>query len=92
MFDAAHAALMESKTESDGERPKTHSGLISEFSRRLIKTGELPFEIGRAFNRVSEIRLVADYTNDAVPVDKAEWAVHQTTIFIDSIRARYKLP
>lgn len=48
---------------------KTHSGVISAFSLHLVKTGQLPVELGKALNRAAEIRLVADYTDDEVTMD-----------------------
>lgn len=43
-------------------------------------------------NRVSEIRLIADYTGDEVTLDKAQSAVSQAALFVDAIRAALALP
>jgi uncharacterized protein (UPF0332 family) len=51
MFDAARAALIASKAPVPAEIAKTHSGLISDFSLHLVKTGLFPVELGRALNK-----------------------------------------
>ncbi len=89
MFDAAKAALLWSGAITESNVVKTHSGLISEFSLHLIKTGRLPSELGRILNRVSEIRLVADYTGNEVALEKAQWAVEQAASFVDAVRQEF---
>ena len=54
MFDAARAAL--AVADDEGMIAKTHSGLISAFSLRFVKTAEIPVELGKALNAVSELR------------------------------------
>ncbi len=49
MFDAAIAVLA---WTGSNERPRTHSGLIGSFGRKLVQTGRLPPELGRSLNRV----------------------------------------
>lgn len=75
MFDAARAALMDSNAPVKPTAAKTHSGLIAAFSLHLVKSGRIPVELGRALNKVAEIRLIADYTEDAVTVERAEWCL-----------------
>lgn len=43
------------------EIPKRHGSIVKRLSEAYIKTGELPREIGRAFNRSLEIRSKARY-------------------------------
>ncbi|MCZ7663090.1 MAG: HEPN domain-containing protein [Thermoleophilia bacterium] len=92
MFDAAGAALIWSGAPVDATGAKTHSGLISAFSLRVVKTGLLPVELGRTLNRAAEIRLVADYTGDEVTLDNARWAVEQAMAFVDAVRRRLESP
>lgn len=82
MFDAARAALFASNTEVQPDDVRTHSGLISAFSLHLVKPGHIPIEIGRALNKVQELRLIADYRGDSVDADKAAWAVEQAMVFV----------
>lgn len=87
MFDAAKAALAWSAADVEGV--KTHSGLISAFSLHLVKTGRLPVDLGRALNRVEEIRLVADYTGGVVPEDMAQQAIELAASFIEAIQRAF---
>lgn len=85
MFDAARAALMASGVSADAA--KTHSGLIAAFGFHLVKTGRVPVDLGKAFNRAEEIRLEADYKGDPIPTDKARETVEQSETFVAAIGA-----
>lgn len=85
MFDAARAALLAiGKNQAD---IRTHSGLIAAFGLNLVKTGKLERRLGHTLNRAHEIRLIADYTGDAVGSDLAAWIVEQSPGFVAAIRA-----
>jgi uncharacterized protein (UPF0332 family) len=86
MFDAARAALSAVQPPPASEAIKTHSGLISAFSLQLVKTGRVSVELGKSFSKVSDIRLVADYSDEEVSVDRAGWAVEQAEEFVKAIR------
>lgn len=60
MFDAARAALLASKLSDDVLTIKTHSGLISNFSMKLVKPGLVEIELGKDLNKVEDLRLIAD--------------------------------
>ena len=64
---------------------RTHGGLIAAFGLHLVKTGILPADLGRALNRVERIRLLADYTGEAIDQDRATWAVDQAAAFVQAI-------
>jgi uncharacterized protein (UPF0332 family) len=85
MFDAARAALMASGVSPDVA--KSHSGLIATFGLHLVKTGRVPVELGKAFNRAGEIRLEADYKGDPIPTDKACEIVERSETFVATMRA-----
>ena len=87
MFDAAIAALSWAEADTGQTPPKTHGGLIASFGQRLVRTGNLPTECGRALNRVQELRLTADYLAEPVPLDKAKWAIDEADIFVAAIAA-----
>jgi uncharacterized protein (UPF0332 family) len=91
MFDAARAALAAEETGSasgdDTMSVRSHSGLISAFGLRLIKSGRLPLDLGRTLNRAAEIRAAADYTGGPIDNDKASWMVARAQTFIDEVRA-----
>jgi uncharacterized protein (UPF0332 family) len=89
MFDAARAALLSSQAPVAAETARTHGGLISAFSLHLVKTGRVPVELGRALNRVEEIRLVADYKGDPIEPERAEWAVQQAEVFVSEMKSRF---
>jgi len=88
MFDAARAALLSSQS-TDSRSARTHSGLISAFSLNLVKSGRVPLEYGKALNRVAEIRIVADYTDNQVEEATASWAIDQAERFVAEIRLRF---
>lgn len=89
MFDAARAALLASNAPVKSEVTRTHNGLITAFSLHLVKTGRVQIELGRALNRVEELRLVADYKNDRIEVEEASWAVEQAQLFTQTIQATF---
>ena len=86
MFDAARAALILSGAPVDPTVIKSHSGLISAFSLHLVKTGHVTTDLGKALNKVAQIRLIADYTGDEVTAERAGWAVTQAAIFVDAMQ------
>lgn len=88
MFDAARAAL--AVADDEGMIAKTHSGLISAFSLRFVRTAEIPVELGKALNAVSELRQAGDYTGLTMPKDKAAWAVTRAEAFVAAIEQLVK--
>lgn len=82
MFDAARAALIATGHEQDIVSTKTHSGLISNFSLKLVKTGQVSVSLGKSLNKVEDLRLMADYKGDTVEYNDAAWAVEQANIFV----------
>jgi uncharacterized protein (UPF0332 family) len=89
MFDAARAALITSKAPVPPEIAKTHSGLIAAFSLHLVKPGLFPLELGKAFNKVEDLHLVADYKGDLIGEDEAQWSVEQAKAFVEEIAKRF---
>ena len=87
MFDAARAALLVGDGNESALAIKTHGGLISAFSLRLVKSGAVSLELGKSFNKVEDLRLVADYKGDPVETEQAQWAVDQAKIFVEVLRA-----
>lgn len=85
MFDAAKAALLKTIPGGDPTVGKTHSGLISAFGLHLVKTGLVPAEFGRAFNRAHDIRQVADYTGDLIEADQVDSLITQASAFVEWI-------
>jgi uncharacterized protein (UPF0332 family) len=89
MFDAARASLMAFQKSDDVLTIKTHSGLISNFSFQLVKPGLLDLELGKALNKVEDLRLIADYKGDAITLEDAGWAVEQADLFVAAVRSRF---
>ena len=89
MFDAARAALIASKAPVPPEIAKTHSGLISAFSRHLVKTNLFPVEMGRSLNKAEDLRLVADYKGDPIETEEAQWVVQAARAFIGEVDSRF---
>jgi uncharacterized protein (UPF0332 family) len=89
MFDSARAALIASKAPVPPEVAKTHSGLIAAFSLHLVKPGLFPVELGRAFNRAEDLRLVADYKGDPLTEEEALWALQHAQTFLEEVEKRF---
>ena len=90
MFHAARAALVAVDATDMGG--KTHSGVIAAFGRHLVKEGPLPVELGRSFNHVEHIRVIADYRDEAVGADDVSAAINQAETFVAAIRAKFGDP
>ncbi len=82
MFDAARAALLACGASVAPEVARTHNGLITAFSLHLVKTGKVPVPLGKALNKVEDLRLLADYRGDTLDVGNAAWAVQQAQEFV----------
>ena len=77
---------MGSKLSDDVLTIRTHSGLIASFSLKLVKSGLIDIELGKALNKVEDLRLIADYKGDPVGMEEAAWAVQQATEFVPSMQ------
>ena len=86
MFDAAHAALLKVDPGLNPATIKTHRGLFAAFGKHLITTGRTIPDVGRSLNQVEQVRLLADYTGEAIDVDRAEWAIDQARQFVAEIQ------
>lgn len=89
MFDAARAVLLASGAPVEPEIARTHSGLISAFSLHLVKTGRVPVELGKALNKVEDLRLMADYKGDPIESEEAGWAVRQAEEFVHAMQSTF---
>jgi uncharacterized protein (UPF0332 family) len=77
MHDATHAALFATDLETQDAIIKTHHGLIAEFGKKIVLGGLIDATLGRALNRVQDIRLLADYDAEQPSREDAQWAVEQ---------------
>lgn len=82
IFDAARATLLALHPEIETRSIKSHSGLISAFSLHVVKPGLIAVDHGRAFNRVHDIRLLADYTDEPIPAETVRGAIEQAIEFV----------
>lgn len=89
MFDAARAALLAVSPDIDQAIFKTHRGLIANFGLKLVKPGRLPADLGRGLNQVEHIRLLADYTGEAIEPGQARWAIEQAETFLNTIQQNH---
>lgn len=87
MHDAAHAALLAAGFESPDAIIKTHHTLIGEFSKRFVLGGQIDAPHGRAFNKVQEVRLLADYSAEPPSPDEAREAVEKAEAFVAAVRS-----
>ncbi len=89
MFDAARAALLATGHLREGMNIKTHAGVISAFGQALVQTGRVDAAFGRAFNRLQDIRVRADYMSGTPSAEEAEWALTQAEAFVATMRERF---
>lgn len=68
-------------------RPKTHHGLISEFSRHFVRHGPLSAAHGATLSRLESLRLAADYMLEPVPLKDAWRALNDAESFLDDLAA-----
>lgn len=68
-------------------RPKTHNGLIAEFSRVYVKSQQIDPATAAALSRLQNLRLVADYTLEAIPLQDAQRAIKEADGFIAAARS-----
>lgn len=85
MFDAARAALLTLGLDVG----KTHKGVLSAFSDRLVKNGPIPKEVGRLLKHAETFRYVADYEGDPVELGDARQLVQQAETFVAAMRAEF---
>jgi len=89
MYAAARSALLASEQLPELESAKTHAGLISAFSLRLVKTGRVSVELGRSLNRAEELRLLADYKRESIEIEDAAWVVSEAQTFVHEMQTRF---
>lgn len=87
MFDAAKAALLVSDAPPDTIDAKMHSGLIAAFSLHVVKRGFIVADHGRSFNRLHELRMIADYRGDSIEESQVLQAIADATAFVAAIEA-----
>jgi uncharacterized protein len=87
MRDAAHAALLVTGFESPEAIIKTHHSLIAEFGKKLVLGGRIDATFGRMFNKVQDMRRLADYSAEPPPLDETRSAVEQAEAFVAAIRS-----
>jgi uncharacterized protein (UPF0332 family) len=68
------------------DKPKKHSGMISEFGRRFVKEGPLDPSLGATLARLENLRNFADYTLEETPAEKAKAALVSAEKFMDAIQ------
>jgi len=91
MFDAAHAALFAVRAEDVAAPIKTHNGLVAKFGQHVVEAGHLAAEHGRDFNKVQNLRELADYSGDPVDIDKAAWAIERAEAFVAAVKGKFGL-
>jgi uncharacterized protein (UPF0332 family) len=85
MFDAARAALL----AAGATVGKTHKGVLSAFTDRLVKDGPLPREMGRLLKHAETFRYVADYDGDPVELSDAREMVERAETFVAAMRTEF---
>lgn len=84
VFEAAQSIL----AAQGFSRPRTHSGLNSQFHQRIVKSGLIDQDIGASLSKIEYKRLMADYMDEAVDVGGAREAVEMATKFVAAIELK----
>lgn len=72
-----------------GKSPKTHRGLIREFGRTFVKSGEVSKEYGAILSRAESLRESSDYgLNPEIGAEDAEEVVEGSKKFLGMVRER----
>jgi len=79
--------LLATGSESPEAMIKTHPGLIAEFGKKLVLGGRIDATFGRMFNRVQDMRRLADYSAEPPPIDETRSAVEQAEAFVAAMRS-----
>ena len=83
MFYSAQAVLL-----TKGLSYSSHKGVISGFGEHFIKSGKLPKQMGKEFNRVFEKRQVSDYEYTfVISKEEAEESLKNGKEFVENIIA-----
>lgn len=89
-YYAAYYAAWAMLAAAGVEKPKTHNGMIAEFSRRFVKDGPFTSELGAILSKLENLRCYADYTLSDIPPDTASEAIESAERFVDAV-ANYHL-
>lgn len=82
MYHSALALLHLEDTE-----PRTHRGVINEFTRLFVKGGSFPEEMAGDLSRVLAERLKNDYeTGLSTSEETAHWALERAEAFVAEVR------
>ena len=92
MFNAAHAALWWSGAHVNPGETKKHNSLIAAFGKHLVLTGLLPSELGKTLNKAENVRILADYTGEDIPAEKAKELVEQAAQFVAAVETKFLPP
>ncbi len=84
MYDAAHAALL-AENKADFKITKSHSGLIAAFGLHIVSPNKISRDLGRSFNEVEQLRLLADYTGEEITSEQVYSAVKKAETFVAAI-------
>lgn len=78
-FNCANVLLLTQNIERD-----SHKGVLSEFGRLFVKTGEFPEEFGRYLRELEKSRYSADYSlREITTKEKAEESCKKARLFYD---------
>lgn len=82
MFDAARSALLLCGCDVG----RTHKGVLSAFSDRMVRNGPISREIGRLLKQAEAFRYVADYEGEPVSLDDARIMVQHAQVFLAAMQ------
>ena len=84
VFEAAHAML----SAQNIPRPKSHSGLNTQFNQHIVKTGLIDVETGRILSEIENARLIADYTGKSISEHQASETADMAERFVSVVESR----
>ena len=90
MFDIARAALLSAGVRED-ELPRTHNGLIGQFSKHAVLSGRIDQKLFAALGRAESLRLIADYTGTPLDAKTAAETVVRAEAFVSTVEKAFSL-
>jgi uncharacterized protein (UPF0332 family) len=84
MFHAARVAL--AHLDSALAESKRHQSMIRRFSKHFVRERGVDPDLGRAFNRAFELRMIADYESEGVEIEDARKSVDAAETFLRTVK------
>jgi len=83
-YKAAVAALV-ARGENIADKEPRHVQAVGRFNKLFVRSGMFPRELGRFLNDLEDLRVRADYRDQAILVEEAEEVITRGRQYLDQI-------